>query len=584
MVAAMHQRKKLPQHVQVLGTSFLLFQILFALNNYGPQRVPGLNLMFDKPFLTAQGVQAWIGSPSEQFQDVTGTSGLQRFRRAAFDRALPRYVEVMGGGVAVGDVDGDGWEDLFFTSMPSFTPNEKAPPSSLFRNRGDGTFVDYTEAAGLSKIEGYAQGALFFDYDNDGDPDLYVAAYRGGQLFRNDRGAFRDITKEAGLALQGRCGRAVCFGVAAAAADYDRDGLVDLFIVNNVDWDVHDPTQAGPRRLFPAFFPAQRSFLFRNNGDGTFADLSEQSGVTNQGGKGLGAVWADLNNDRLPDLYIANDLSRNTLYINRGDGTFTETAAAAGVDEIKSSMGVAAADYDHDGRMDLAITNLKGSKISLFRNRGDLRFEYATDHAGLAPSNRASGWGIEFVDFDMDGRTDLVMSGGPVWEKTATDTEDLLFRNVEGQRFEDVSTRSGAVGAQVVSRGLAVADLDRDGWPDLVFASADGATPRLLRNRAQQPHKWLQFRLEGTESNRDALGARVEVVRADGHRHIQEVRAGSSYQSASTRALFFGLANSEATEVTISWPSGRVEKLHKLPTNQILAVREGRGWAPTLIR
>lgn len=579
MAIPKHEQKKLPRRVQLLGTAFLVFQLLFALNSYGPQRVPGLNLLFDQPFLTAQGVHAWAGAPTDQFVDVTGASGLERFQRAPFDRALPRYVEVMGGGVAVGDFDGDGWEDLFFTSMPSFTPGAAAPPSTLFRNRGDGTFEDYTEAAGLSQIKGYAQGALFFDYDNDGDPDLYVTAYGGGQLFRNHGGVFRDVTEEAGLSLEGRCGRAACFGVAAAAADYDRDGLVDLYIVNNVDWDVHDPTQAGSRRLFPAFFPAQRSFLFRNNGDGTFSDVTEQSGVTNQGGKGLGAVWVDLNGDGWPDLYIANDLTRNTLYINQGDGTFTEIAADAGVDEVKSSMGVTAGDFDNDGRMDLAITNLEGSKISLFRNLGELRFEYATDHAGLAPSTRTSGWGIEFVDFDMDGHSDLVMSGGAVWEETATDTEDLLFRNVEGQRFEDVSTRSGVVGAQVFSRGLAVADLDRDGWPDLVFASADGATPRLLRNRARQPHGWLQLWLEGTDSNRDALGARVEVVRADGHRQLQEVRAGSSYQSASTRALFFGLGDSMATEVTVSWPSGRVERFRDLPANQILTLREGRGWA-----
>jgi enediyne biosynthesis protein E4 len=574
------EQGRLPRRVKVFGTGFLVFQLLFALNNYGPQRVPGLNRVFEKPFVTATGIQSWVGAPADQFVDITEGSGFHTFVRAEYDNVLPRYAEVMGGGVAIADVDGDGWEDVFFTSMRSFKPGSPpAPPSTLFRNLGDGTFEDVTEAAGLTNIRGLPQGALFFDFDNDGQPDLYVAAYDGGQLFRNEAGVFRDITEEAGLSLEGRCGRMPCFGITAAAADYNRNGLLDLLIVNNVHWNSHDPAQIGPRQLFPAFFPAQRSFLFRNNGDGTFTDVTEQSGVTNEGGKGLGAVWADFDGDGWPDLYFANDLSKNTLYINNRDGTFREVAAAAGVDEIKSSMGVTVGDFDHSGRMDIAITNLKGSKVTLFRNLGDLQFEYATDSRGLARSGRASGWGIEFVDFDMDGHADLVTSGGPVWEEQATDVQDLLFRNISGQRFEDVSNRSGAVGAQVVSRGLAVADLDRDGWPDLVFASADGSPPRVLRNGAQQPHGWLQLWLEGTESNRDAVGARVEVVRSDGLRLVQEVRAGSSYQSTSTRALFFGLGFSGISEVTVRWPSGNVETLRDVPASEILLVREGSGWS-----
>jgi enediyne biosynthesis protein E4 len=564
--------------VLVVGTAFLVFQLLFALNNYGPQRVPGLNLIFDQPFVSARATPIWGGTPTEQFEDVTTVSGLHQFRRAPFDDRLPRYVEVMGGGVAVGDFDGDGHEDLFFTSMPSFKPGSaEASRPTLFRNRRDGTFEDRTAAAGLAKVAGYPQGALFFDYENNGRADLYVAAYGGGQLFRNEGGVFRDVTDEAGLSLEGRCGPALCFGVAAAAADFDRDGLLDLLIVANVDWDMHDPGQVGPRRLLPTFYAAQRAFLFRNNGDGTFSDVTERSGVENRGGKGLGAVWADFTGDGWPDLYIANDMSRNTLYRNNGDGTFTEIAAAAGVNEVKSSMGVTVGDFDNDGRFDIAITNLQGSKISLFRNLGDLRFAYVTEEAGLAPSTRASGWGIEFVDFDYDGHLDLVMSSGPVWEESEGEADDLMFRNRGAGSFEDVSVRSGAAGEQVFSRGLAVLDFDGDGWPDLAFANVHGATPRLLRNRAEQPHQWLQLWLEGTESNRDAVGARVEIVRADGLRLVQEVRAGSSYQSGSTRALFFGFGESIGTEMTVSWPSGRVETITDVPSNQIVRIREGGG-------
>jgi enediyne biosynthesis protein E4 len=573
------EKGNLTRRVRVFGTGFLVFQLLFALNNYGPQRVPGLNLLFSKPFVTATGVQNWPGSPADQFMDVTAGSGLDAYVRAEFDATLPRYVEVMGGGVAVADVDGDGFEDVFLTSMPAFRPGVASPVSALYRNLGDGSFEDVTAAAGLSDIIGYPQGAIFFDFDNDGRPDLYITAYGGGQLFRNEGGTFRDITAEAGLSMEGRCGRALCYGAAAAAADFDRDGHLDLYVVNNVDWDMGDPGQIGPRRLFPAFFPAQRSFLFRNNGDGTFTDVTAESGIDNAGGKGLGAVWADFDGDGWPDLYVANDLSRNTLYINNRDGTFREIGAEAGVDEIKSSMGVTVGDFDHDGRIDIAITNLQGSKITLFQNMGDLRFEYATDRAGLAPSRRASGWGIEFVDFDFDGHKDIVSASGPVWERSSTETEDLLFRNLGG-RFQDVSNRSGAAGGQVVSRGLAIADLDRDGWPDLVFAGADGAAPRVLRNRAQQPNGWMQIWLEGTRSNRDAIGARVELVRTDGLRIAQEVRAGSSYQSSSTRALFFGLGDAGFEELTVRWPSGETETFRDLPTQQIITVREGGGWAP----
>jgi enediyne biosynthesis protein E4 len=564
----------------VFGTAFLLFQLLFALNNYGPQRVPVLKLIFDGPFVAAMAAPVWGGTPTDQFADVTTTSGLDTFRRAAFDDRLPRYVEVMGGGVAVGDFDGDGREDLFFTSMPTFKPGSAAAPvPTLFRNRGDGTFEDVTHAAGIAEVAGHAQGALFFDYENNGRADLYVAAYGGGQLFRNEGGVYRDVTAAAGLSLDGRCGPALCFGVAAAVADFDRDGLLDLLIIANVDWDLHDPAQIGPRRLLPTFYAAQRSFLFRNNGDGTFTDVTERSGVDNRGGKGLGAVWADFDGDGWPDLYIANDMSRNTLYRNNGDGTFSEVAAAARVNEVKSSMGVTVGDFDNDGRLDIAITNLKGSKISLFRNLGELRFAYVTDEAGLGPSTRASGWGIEFVDFDLDGHLDLVMGSGPVWEESEGEAEDLFFRNRGTGSFEDVSVRSGAAGEQPFSRGLAVLDFDGDGWPDLVFANVHDATPRLLRNRAEQPHRWLQVRLEGTESNRDAIGARVEVVRTDGLRLVQEVRAGSSYQSGSSRALFFGFGEAAAAEMTVSWPSGRVEMIADPPIDRIVRIREGSGIA-----
>lgn len=577
MTPATHPAAGLSRRAMVLGTVFLVFQLLFALNNYGPQRVPLLRLVFDEPFVAPHRAAAAIGTGTMQFTDMTQRAGLSSYRRPLFNDDVPRYAEVMGGGVAVADVDGDGWEDLFFTSLPSFDPGSPSVPSALFRNNGDETFENVTQKAGLVGLRGLVQGALFFDYDNDGDPDLYVAAYDGGQLFRNEGGTFRDATAEAGLLLDGRCGELPCFGSSATAADYDRDGHLDLLVVNNVYWDADDPDQIGRRQLFPAFFPAQPAFLFRNRGDGTFADVTEATGLTNAGGKGLGAVWTDLNRDGWPDVYIANDLSPNRLYVNRGDGTFAEFAESAGLDEIKSSMGVTAADFDHDGEMELVTTNLKGSKVSLFRNMGGLRFDYATDYSGLASSARASGWGIEAVDVDLDGHLDLAVSGGPVWEKTPTDTRNLLFRNTGQGRFEDVTLTSGAIQAGTVARGLAVADINRDGQPDLVFANADGESPLLLCNESPSPNGWLRLHLEGTASNRDAVGARVELLRADGLRIVQEVRAGGSYQSTSTRALFFGLGDSAPAELKIHWPSGAVETYTDLQANAILQVQEGSG-------
>ncbi len=571
---------KLSTRVKVLGTLFLFAQILLAINNYGPHQVPGLKLIFDEPWIPAEEtiLQAALMTDSDMFtfEDITENSGLLTFKRAKVNESNPSYLEVMGGGVAVGDVDGNGYEDLFFISMPSFNEDhdESASPSSLFKNMGNGTFVDFTEAAGLSSIKGYAQGALFFDYNNNGRQDLYIAAYGGGQLFRNDGGTFTDVTDESGLNLDGLCGDYPCFSAAASTADFNRNGHLDLFIVNNVDWDVTNPAHYGERQLFPAFFRAQESFLFRNNGDGTFTNVTEETGVNNEGGKGLSAVWFDFNNNGWPDLYVANDLTRNRLYLNNRDGTFTEFATAARVNEVKSSMGVNAADFNSNGHLDLVTTNLEGSKISLFRNYGDLRFDYATNYSGLNPSRRSSGWGIEFVDLNLNGHLDLVMAAGPVWDIQPTDAENLFFKNNGNSRYEDVTLSTGDFRNNDVSRGLAVVDILNNGLPDLVFSNIDGGQPQLLMNSTRNDNGWLKLTLEGTASNRDAVGARVELERSDGHFIIREVKAGASYQSTSTKTLFFGLADARAEKLTIRWPSGHIQIHENIPFNAAIHIEE----------
>jgi len=578
---ASRQSNTLSRRAQIWGTLFLVFQILFALNSYGPHRIPGLRLLFDEPWVETLHEHSERGTSAVRFAAADSTE-LASFERAPFHETDPRYLEVMGGGVAVGDYDGDGTDDLFFTSLPSFADSGRASSSTLFRNRGDGTFIDVTTRAGLDSIEGYPQGALFFDADNDGDQDLYVAAYGGGQLFQNDDGQFADVTNAAGLDLSGKCGALPCFASSATAADYNHDGLLDLLIVNNVKWDLDDPSHRGPDRLFPAFFTPQPALLFRNNGDGTFTDVSDESGITNEGGKGLSATWLDANDDGWQDLYIANDLTRNKLYVNQQDGTFREMAVGAGVDEIKSSMGVAAGDVNHDGRLDLAATNLKGSKVSLFLNRSQdpPLYAYATDSTGLGGSRRASGWGLQLVDFNLDGHLDLVTSGGPIWKEKApdtTETRNLFFKNNGEGHFTDVTATIGAPRADQVSRGLAVMDANGNGRPDLVFTNLDGGSPLLLLNQTQAEHGWLKVRLRGVTSNRDGVGARVVVHRTDSLRMTREVRAGESYQSTSSKDLFFGLGSEEAARMTVRWPSGVVDTLRTLPSNQTVTVREGRG-------
>lgn len=578
----LNNNRSLSTKVKVFGTLFLLAQLLFAINNYGPHKIPGLNLIFDEPWIqagetTMQPVSA-KDSKAFTFEDITAQSGLHSFQRAKVNGSNPSYLEVMGGGVAVADVDGDHYEDVFFTGMPDFVKDidGAASSSGLFKNMGDGTFVDITEKMGLSNIKGYAQGALFFDYNNNGRQDLYIASYDGGQLFRNDGGIFQDVTQEVGMNLEGLCGDLPCFGSSAVAADYDRDGHLDLFIVNNVDWDIHNPDHYGERQLFPAFFKAQESFLFKNNGDGTFRNMTTESGLNNKGGKGLSAVWFDFDNNGWPDLYIANDLTRNRLYLNNKDGTFTDFAASAEVNEVKSSMGVNATDHNSDGNHDLVITNLEGSYISLFKNLGDFRFDYATHYSGLNPSRRSSGWGIEFADFDQDGDPDMVMAAGPVWDINPTDAENLFLKNKGDGSFEDVTRSAGNFPNNDVSRGLAVIDIQNNGKPDLVVSNIDGGRPQILSNSTQSGNHWLKLSLEGTNSNRDAIGARVYLERTDGKMVNMEVKAGGSYQSSSTKSLFFGLGKSNIKQLTIHWPSGYTQILEEVSVDTALYIKEDK--------
>lgn len=527
------------------------------------------------------------GSQQIRLVDVTAQAGLESFRRPTINQANPGYLEVMGGGVAVGDVDGDGWEDFFLANMTSFdsTSHEQTSSSALFRNLGNGKFEDVTAKAGLDRIAGYPIGALFFDYNNDGRQDLYVTAYAGGELFRNDGNVFTNVTESAGLNLEGRCGDLSCLAAAASSADYDRDGHLDLLIVNNVDWDIDDSRYYGRGAIIPIHYLAQPTFLFKNNGDGTFSNVSEESGVTNQDqqghredGKGLSAVWSDFNNDGWPDIYIANDLSPNRLYINKQDGTFSEIGIAAYVDEAKSSMGVDAVDYNQNGEIDLITTNLIGQMTSLFHNYGNLRFDYATYHTGIMPSERVSGWGIVFVDLNLDGLQDIAMGSGALWQQDdELENKNLIFKNRGDNTFQNFTDEIADFPNSAMTRGVAVIDFDRSGTPDLIFSNIDGTPSQLIQNRSSG-NNWLRLDLEGVQSNRDAIGARVILNRKDGFHQMQTVTAGNSYVSSGSKSLFFGLGDSMVENMIIQWPSGQVDTLRNMEVNKILHIREGEGF------
>jgi len=518
------------------------------------------------------------------FKDATSISGLDAHLHPPVYNANPSYLEIMGGGVAIGDINGDGYEDIFFATMPSFDPDASREYSpALYRNMGDGTFENITAEAGLDNIRGYPMGALFFDFNNNGRQDLYVAAYNGGQLFENRGGYFVDITDAAGLNLEGTCGETPCMAAAPSATDFNKSGYLDLLVVNNVSWDFHDELSFGLKAILPFNHDAQSVILFRNNGDGTFSDVSEESGVTNidnfghgNDGKGLSAVWTDVNNNGWPDVYIANDTTPSRLYVNNQDGTFRDISNSANLAEFKSSMGIDSADFNNNGNLDLITTNLEGEMVSLFRNYGDYRFDHVTTSTGLIPSAWGSGWGILFADLDFDGHQDLVIANGALLEAIhkEKENENIFFRNDGNRMFRNVSEDVVQFPNNEFSRGMAMTDVTNDGKPDLVISNINGSKSQLLINKTENGNNRIRLDLEGTNSNRDAVGARVYVEREDGLIMNQIVKAGNSYQSTSSKSLFFGMGESGISELRIQWPSGRTDIFSDVPVNRILRVTE----------
>jgi len=527
------------------------------------------------------------------FADITAQTRIN-FRQSASATSQKYLLESMGGGVAMLDYDNDGRLDLYFTNgarlddpMPKGAAPDKRDAkfwNRLYRQKPDGTFEDVTEKAGV-RGEGYSMGAAAADYDADGFTDLYVTAYGSNILYRN-RGddTFEDATKRAGVAASG-------WSTSAGWLDYDRDGRLDLFVARYADWDFEKGSiycgelRPGYRAYcHPDNFKGASNVLFHQKPDGTFEDVSASSKISDPNGKGLGVAFADFDNDGLVDILVANDSVRQQLYRNRGDGTFEDVALVAGVgyDEngkTFAGMGVDARDYDNDGLADIVITALSNETYPLFRNNGDLSFTYATNTTAVGQITLLnSGWGTRFVDADNDGLLDIFVAQGHVLdtiEKTSAYLKyrqtPLLMRNT-GKGFVNVSATAGPPFAQALAaRGAAFGDLDNDGDTDVVVGVVEGA-PVIFRNEGTKNH-WIGLSLAGAKPNRSALGARVTLVDATGRQQTREVTTAGSYLSSNDPRVLFGLGAAAGVKtLEIRWPSGRTQKIENPGIDRYLTI------------
>jgi hypothetical protein len=496
-------------------------------------------------------------------------------------------IETMGGGVAAFDYNNDGLTDLFFVnsgkisdplSMPeNFARDEPQFWNRLYRQAKDGSFTDVTESAGLARAGNgnYGMGVAAADYDNDGYTDLFVTSYGHNVLYHNNgNGTFSDATSAAGVAGGG-------WSVSAGFFDYDNDGKLDLFVTRYMEWDPkHSKVCARQTYCPPGEFPKTTNLLYRNKGNGTFEDVSDRSGIGKVPGRSLGVAFNDYDDDGFPDIFVANDGMEQFLLHNNGNSTFSEKALEAGVslgDDGKpfAGMGVDFRDYDNDGRPDIVVTNLARQVYAVYHNDGGGQFTYRSRETGLGIlSSASSGWGMRLEDFDNDGSKDLFVAQGHVMDNVQTIDPSLRYLqpplvalNRDG-RFE--LAESGDT-EPVAGRGAAFADLNNDGWVDVVM-SVLGGKPAILQNRLQQVDghaHWITLNLEGTRGNRDGFGAKIQI----GPQH-QYAGSGSSYVSASDKRVHFGLGSQTKVDVKIVWPSGVQQTLSSVHADQFLRVRE----------
>ena len=532
------------------------------------------------------------------FVDVTTKKGID-FVAIASHTSRKYLLETMGSGVAMFDYDNDGLLDLFFVNGASLddptakgtVPQKRGPKewNRLYHQRKDGTFEDATEKAGLQGI-GYGMGVAVGDCDNDGYEDLYVTGYGGNHLYHNNgNGTFTDVTVKSGTGGDTTAGNA--WYTSAAWVDLDNDGLLDLVVLRYVHWDFEDvycgEHKEGYRSYcHPDLFPAISPLVYHNNGDETFTEIAAKAGL-GKPGKGLGIAIADYDHDGKIDLAIANDSMPEFLYHNRGDGTFEETGLTAeiavdGDGRTYAGMGIAFQDFDNDGWPDLVITNLANQKYALYKNNGDGSFTYDTYAAGLAQMTLLhSGWGINFLDYDNDGLKDLLITQGHDLDTVELNYPQvhykepmLLARNMGNGSFVDVSKRSGAIFSERwVGRGMAVGDLDNDGKLDAVVTT-NGGPAYVLHNETAENNHWLELLLVGHKSNRDAIGAQIKVTTTHGAEYWT-VSTSGSYLSSNDKRAHFGLGkDAVAGTVEILWPSGIRQTLTNVAGDRTVRVDE----------
>ncbi len=538
------------------------------------------------------------GKPSgipwnSRFTDVAREAGLTAPVVYGSPDRVDYIIETMGAGIAFFDYDNDGWLDILVLSGTVMDKEPRGATNRLCRNNRDGTFTDVTAKSGLART-GWAYGVTIGDYNNDGYEDVFITYWGRNVLYRNNGdGTFTDVTAEAGLAKPAR------WGSGCTWIDYDRDGNLDLFVSNYLDFDPkrvprtgQDPNcnwkgilvNCGPRGL-----PPESNLLFRNNGDGTFTDVTQKSGIGKvKGSYGLTAVAADFDNDGWPDIYVAGDSTPSLLFRNQHDGTFVEEGLERGValnedGQEQAGMGIAIADFNLDGVLDIMKTHFAEDTPALYRGDASGSFTDVTTRAGLGVETRYICWGDGIRDLDNDGLPDIFVVAGSVYPEVEKKYPQyphrmprFIFRNLGGGKFEQLMNEAGAaVAALHSSRGCAFGDFDNDGDVDILIMNQN-EPPSLLRNDVDPDRNWLKVKLVGTKSNRSAIGARV-VASYGGVRQAQAVLAQESYLSVSDRRLHFGLGKAKTADLEVRWPGGAVETVKQVQGGRLVVIKEGSG-------
>ena len=532
------------------------------------------------------------------FVDVTSEAGI-RFQHSSGTRSslLP---EDMGSGAGFADIDNDGDIDLYIVNIPgpfiqdgvgARSPHPyNGNANALYRNNGDGTFTDITRAAGVGH-QGYGMGCVFADYDGDADLDLYLTNYGENVLYRNNGNAtFTDVSETAGVDCD-------LWSTGAAFADVDGDTDLDIYVCNYVTYDLEaleqmkeESLQSGkpvPSALNPHVFEPQDNVFYRNNGDGTFTDATDATGIAAVGGRSMQAIFSDFDNDNDLDLYVANDTTTNHVYRNDGGGNFTDVSAESWAADFRGSMGLTAGDYDADGDTDLFMSHWVDEENALYRNlfvedgnAKQIRFVDESYTSLLAEESiKQIGWGTALFDYDNDGDLDIFVTNGSTFQELSRPEvlipqADMLFRNNGDETFTDVSQETGIAALPLrVGRGAAFGDYDNDGDVD-IFIVNNHAPPTLLRNEGGNRNNWLQIKLVGAGTNQDAIGAKIQVKTAD-QTQIREIYAGDSYMSFNSLIAEFGVGNATQIEaLQVTWQNGKTQKLHNVPANQRIRITQ----------